>query len=325
MKAWPAADGVIGGEDPRHGDASIGPCIGATPRTIRPAWPLPMCRPRSTFATKPRLALAMIERAVAAKVVTWVAADSVYGVGEIEMGCGGPARATCSASTALTPSTPGATGRRWPARRRRSPRQCPRRRGRTSRPVTGTKGPRLHDWAYLELADLEAAEYDDGLSGLWTRDLLDPPLHCRRRACLLLDLVPGRDRDRDPGQGRRGPLGDKDGRDRQERARPRPQRDPLRQGWHRHVSLVMLAFAMLAVIAARRTRPRPKNPDPARSEAPNLIRWSVQDSAASPSASRSDASSRLRHRLVGLATGPSGRRTTLAPETERRNCNARAR
>ena len=36
----------------------------------------------------------------------------------------------------------------------------------------GTKGPRLHDWAYLELADLEAAEYDDGLSGLWTRGLL---------------------------------------------------------------------------------------------------------------------------------------------------------
>ena len=25
----------------------------------------------------------------------------------------------------------------------------------------GTKGPRLHDWAYLELADLEASEYDD--------------------------------------------------------------------------------------------------------------------------------------------------------------------
>ena len=36
----------------------------------------------------------------------------------------------------------------------------------------GTKGPRLHDWAYLELADLEAAEYDDGRTGLWTRGLL---------------------------------------------------------------------------------------------------------------------------------------------------------
>lgn len=30
----------------------------------------------------------------------------------------------------------------------------------------GTKDPRLHDWAYLELADLEAAECNEGLSGL---------------------------------------------------------------------------------------------------------------------------------------------------------------
>jgi hypothetical protein len=36
----------------------------------------------------------------------------------------------------------------------------------------GTKGPRLHDWSYLDLADLEAAEYDDSRSGLWTRGLL---------------------------------------------------------------------------------------------------------------------------------------------------------
>jgi len=39
-----------------------------------------------TFATKPRLARAMIERAVAAGVpFAWVAGDSVYGVSEIEM------------------------------------------------------------------------------------------------------------------------------------------------------------------------------------------------------------------------------------------------
>ena len=41
---------------------------------------------RTGFATKPRLALAMIERAIAADVpFAWVAADTVYGVGEIEM------------------------------------------------------------------------------------------------------------------------------------------------------------------------------------------------------------------------------------------------
>ena len=38
------------------------------------------------FATKPQLALAMIERAIAAEVpFAWVAADSVYGVGDIEL------------------------------------------------------------------------------------------------------------------------------------------------------------------------------------------------------------------------------------------------
>ena len=39
-----------------------------------------------TFATKPQLARSMIERAIQAGVpFAWVAADSIYGVGEIEM------------------------------------------------------------------------------------------------------------------------------------------------------------------------------------------------------------------------------------------------
>ena len=35
----------------------------------------------------------------------------------------------------------------------------------------GTKGARLHDWGYCELADLDAAEYDGERSGLWTPNL----------------------------------------------------------------------------------------------------------------------------------------------------------
>lgn len=36
----------------------------------------------------------------------------------------------------------------------------------------GAKGERLHDWVYLDLADLDAGDYDDALSGVWTRGLL---------------------------------------------------------------------------------------------------------------------------------------------------------
>ena len=36
---------------------------------------------------------------------------------------------------------------------------------------SGDKGPRPHDWCYLELADLEAEEFSDENHGLWTRGL----------------------------------------------------------------------------------------------------------------------------------------------------------
>jgi SRSO17 transposase len=125
------------------------------------------------FATKPRLALAMIERVITAEVpFMWVAADSVYGVGEIETalrraGKGyvlgvnsshpfnswGNKPLVAGTAEEITQALPASAWARLSA-------------------DEGTKGPRLHDWAYLELADLEAAEYDDSRSGLWTRGLL---------------------------------------------------------------------------------------------------------------------------------------------------------
>ena len=65
----------------------------------------------------------------------------------------------------------------------------------------GTKGERLYDWAYCELADLDAAEYNEALSGLWTRGLLIRRSLDDGELAFFSSLVPGRDRDRHPGGG----------------------------------------------------------------------------------------------------------------------------
>src|SRR5215203_578850 len=126
-----------------------------------------------TFATKPQLARAMIERAIAADVpFAWVAADSVYGVGEIEMmlrrqGKGyvlGVSGAHQFSSWIGKPEVEG-TAEEIAEELDESAWQ------RLSAGA-GTKGERLYDWAYCELADLEADEYNESLAGVWTRGLL---------------------------------------------------------------------------------------------------------------------------------------------------------
>ena len=216
--------------------------------------------PKMGFATKPRLALAMIERAVAAKVpFMWVAADSVYGVGEIEMalrraGKGyvlgvngthpfnswGDRPAVAGTAKEIAQALPASAWARLSA-------------------GEGTKGPRLHDWAYLELADLEAAEYDDGLSGLWTRGLLirrsiaDGELAFFSTWCpagtgiAVLVKVEGHRWAIENGfETAKNELG--------------LDHNETRSwhGWYRHVSLVMLAFAMLAVIRHHANAPHPQ-------------------------------------------------------------------
>ena len=116
----------------------------------------------------------------------------------------------------------------------------------------GTKGPRLHDWAYLELADLEAAEYDESLSGLWTRGLLirrslaDGKLSFFSTWCpagtpveVLIAV-----------EGRRWAIEDAFETAKTELGLDHNETRSW-HGWHRHVSLVMLAFGMLAVVRHR--------------------------------------------------------------------------
>lgn len=126
------------------------------------------------FATKPQLALAMIERALAAEVpFAWVAADSVYGTGQIEAalrraGKGYVLGVSCDHLFKSWKDKPRLGGTAEQIAQELAPSQWQR-----LSAGDGTKGPRLYDWAYCELADLDAqADYDCAVPGLWTRGLL---------------------------------------------------------------------------------------------------------------------------------------------------------
>jgi SRSO17 transposase len=91
------------------------------------------------FAAKPRLARAMIARAIAAEVpFGWVAADSQVSA-RSGWRSGGPARAMCWARTPPICSTPGATSPFWPARPSRSRRLSRLRRGSACRRVRAAR------------------------------------------------------------------------------------------------------------------------------------------------------------------------------------------
>jgi SRSO17 transposase len=144
-----------------------------------------------TFATKPQIARGMIEKAIAADVpFAWVAADSIYGVSEIEMmlrrqGKGyvlGVSGAHPFGSWVGKPEI-GGTAEEIAEELDESVWQ------RLSAGA-GTKGERLYDWAYCELADLEADE-DRGSLRRVDKGASDPSQPERWRARVLLHLVPG--------------------------------------------------------------------------------------------------------------------------------------
>ena len=111
------------------------------------------------FSTKPQLAAEMIERALAAGVpFRWVAADSVYGVGDIERDLRKAGKGYVLGVNSNhwfaswgKPQWVVGTAEEIAKTQRRSD-------WRRLSAGAGTKGPRLHDWCYLELADLEGEE-----------------------------------------------------------------------------------------------------------------------------------------------------------------------
>src|SRR3954468_22058866 len=125
------------------------------------------------FTTKPRLALDMVERAIkAGGPFAWVAADTVYGTGEVEMALRRAGKGYVLGVNATQPfnswiGKPEVAGPAEEIARGLEPSAwvC-------LSAGEGTKGARLYDWAYLELGDLEADEFNPTLSGAWTRGLL---------------------------------------------------------------------------------------------------------------------------------------------------------
>ena len=212
------------------------------------------------FATKPQLAAAMIARAIAAAVpFRWVAGDTVYGVGDIERdlrraGKGyvlgvdashvfrswGKPRIIAGTAAAIAEAL---TASDW-VRLSAGP---------------GTKGPRLHEWCYLPLADLEAEEFNDEHRGLWTRGLLirrhiaDGDLAYFSTWCpagtSIEKLVSV--------EGHRWAIEDSFETAKNEFGLNHNETRSW-HGWHRHVSLVMLAFAMMAAIQRQANKPTPK-------------------------------------------------------------------
>ncbi|MGY3403972.1 SRSO17 transposase [Bradyrhizobium sp. GM5.1] len=123
----------------------------------------------------------------------------------------------------------------------------------------GTKGPRLHDWCYLELADLEVEQFNSANDGLWTRGLLirrhiaDGDLAFFTTWCpagtSIETLVAV--------EGHRWAIEDSFETAKNEFGLDHNESRSW-HGWHRHVSLVMLAFAMMAAIRHRANPPPPK-------------------------------------------------------------------
>src|SRR5450432_2620532 len=195
----------------------------------------------------------MIAHAIAVSVpFKWVAGDTVYGVGDIEQqlrraGKGyvlGVSSAHVFQSWGKRRSVAGnaadiAQTRRAPDWKRLSA-------------GAGTKGPRLHDWCYLELADLEVEEFYSAHHGLWTRGLLirrniaDGDLAFFSTWCpagtSIETLVTV--------EGHRWAIEDSFETAKNEFGLDHNESRSW-HGWHRHVSMVMLAFAMMAAIRHR--------------------------------------------------------------------------
>ena len=113
----------------------------------------------------------------------------------------------------------------------------------------GTKGERLHEWAYPELADLDAQTFDAAFPGIRTRGLLirrniaDGDLAYFSTWCTLGTSIEKLVK----AEGHRWAIEDSFETAKNEFGLDHNETRSW-HGWHRHISLVMPAFAMMALV-----------------------------------------------------------------------------
>lgn len=218
-----------------------------------------------SFATKPAMAAAMVKQAIAADVpFAWVAADSVYGVGEIEMTLRRAGKGYVLGVNSNHWFGSWSRERPMAGEAKDIAATLPADAWRTLSAGHGTKGERLYDWAYCPLADLDAAEYDAPVPGAWTRGLLirrgigDGELAYFSTWCpkdtpieTLIKVEGTRWRIEECFETAKNEFG--------------LDHNETRSwhGWHRHVSLVMFAYALMAAVRYQANTMTPKKTAPA--------------------------------------------------------------
>ena len=230
-----------------------------------------------------------------------------------------PAKVMFWALPPIMCSIPGARSRL--VRRQRREDRAKSSQERMAAPVGGRRNqrPRLHDWAYLELADLDAGEYNSTLTGKWTRGLLirrniaDGDLAFFSTWCPkdtpMKKLVSV--------EGHRWAIEDSFETAKNELGLDHNETRSW-HGWHRHVSLVMLAFAMMAVIR-HRANVRAAQKNDARVFGQNIVPDPLVDPGNPPHRHQARTTAhptRAHHRMVTLATRPPSRSAPRPPQKE---------
>ena len=208
---------------------------------------------KTAFATKPALAVGMIERAIAAAVpFAFVAADSVYGVGAVEgalrrAGKGYVLGVASNHSVASWGKARPISGTAESVAQGLAPSDWKR-----LSAGDGAKGPRLYDWAYVELADIDASAYDASRLGLWTRGLLIRRTIADQDLAFFSTWAPaGTSIEKLVRvEGCRWAIEDSFETAKNELGLDHNETRSW-HGWNRHVSLVILAFAVMATIRHR--------------------------------------------------------------------------